>query len=211
MSGSFPIAVLGVPALFAAGAASGFHCALMCAPLHARLAAGRPMALQAGRIAAYAALGALVVGLGGWWLRRGLVTDSAPTVRVIALLFVGLTLLLPLRVKSCCARPPIVARAGVLRTFAVGLATGLAPCVVLYAALAYAALSGSALQGATLMAAFGIGTLPVVLLGIAAWRRVLGSAAPNAVRRAAALAILAVAATLALMDGAGSGLGWCVG
>ncbi|HKY90041.1 MAG TPA: sulfite exporter TauE/SafE family protein [Nevskiaceae bacterium] len=211
MGGPIAIAILSVPALFVAGAASGLHCALMCAPLHARLAARRPVALQAGRIAAYGVLGAIVGGVGAWWLRPGLLTEAAPAVRVAMLLGLAVALLLPLRSRACCARPPIAARPGVLRTFAVGFATGLAPCIVLYAALAYAALSGSAAQGGLLMIAFGLGTLPAVALGIVAWRRVLGSATPGVMRRVAAVAILATAATLAMVESFVPGGAWCVG
>ena len=48
-------------------------------------------------------------------------------------------------------------------TFVFGMLWGWLPCGLVYSMLALATLSGSAAQGALVMAAFGVGTLPVLL------------------------------------------------
>jgi sulfite exporter TauE/SafE len=53
---------------------------------------------------------------------------------------------------------------GPLQAFPLGLLWGWLPCGLVYSALATALSSGSAAQGAGLMLAFGIGTLPNLLL-----------------------------------------------
>ncbi len=50
------------------------------------------------------------------------------------------------------------------RAFALGMLWGWLPCGLVYSALAWAATTGGAVQGALLMAAFGIGTLPMLLM-----------------------------------------------
>ncbi|XQM33635.1 Urease accessory protein UreH-like transmembrane domain-containing protein [Cupriavidus sp. H19C3] len=60
-----------------------------------------------------------------------------------------------------------------LRRYAIGLAWGLVPCGMVYAALALALLAGNAASGALVMIAFGLGTLPnlIVLSGLSGWLR----------------------------------------
>ena len=58
-----------------------------------------------------------------------------------------------------------------LKALAFGLVWGWLPCGMVYAALAWALSSGSSSKGALLMLAFGLGTLPMLLLvGVAAER-----------------------------------------
>lgn len=52
----------------------------------------------------------------------------------------------------------------VKRAFLVGVLWGGIPCGLVYGALSFAMLSGSALDGAMIMLAFGLGTLPALLL-----------------------------------------------
>ena len=52
-----------------------------------------------------------------------------------------------------------------LQALALGGIWGWLPCGLIYSALAYAVLQGSALQSSLTMVAFGLGTLPAVLLG----------------------------------------------
>lgn len=47
--------------------------------------------------------------------------------------------------------------------FAIGLLNGLLPCGLVYIALAGALASGTALNGALFMAAFGLGTIPMMM------------------------------------------------
>jgi sulfite exporter TauE/SafE len=50
------------------------------------------------------------------------------------------------------------------QAFYAGLLWGWLPCGLVYSVLIWAMVSGSALQGALLMLAFGLGTLPALLL-----------------------------------------------
>ncbi len=66
-----------------------------------------------------------------------------------------------------------------------GLTLGFLPCGFLYAALAAAAASGRPMLGAAAMAAFGLGTAPLLMvIGVAGnaagrqWNRVVTAAAP---------------------------------
>lgn len=215
MSLSLTVGVLGTPALLLAGLGSGWHCALMCAPLHVRLGGGHPVALQAGRLAAYGTLGAVVGGLGGGLLRPGFLTDVAPLLRIVVLVALAASLLLPMRARAnaCCVklRSGASRDRGVVATLAAGFVAGLAPCFVLIGALAYASLSGTAWQGAWLMLAFGIGTLPGLQAGMMAWRRFAGAGAPLQWRRATAFAIFALVAVLTVAGDLHGNTGWCIG
>lgn len=69
------------------------------------------------------------------------------------------------------------------KAFLVGLVWGWLPCGLVYAAAAWSLSSGSGARGAALMAAFGLGTLPMLF--------VLGAAARRpAARRTAGLVVL---------------------
>jgi uncharacterized protein len=78
-----------------------------------------------------------------------------------------------------------------MQAFAAGLLWAFMPCGLLYGALALAMSASSPLLGAATMAAFGLGTLPVMLaVGLLA-RRVVGAFARGWVRRGAGAVILA--------------------
>lgn len=77
-----------------------------------------------------------------------------------------------------------------LRRFGIGLAWGMVPCGMVYGALALALLAGNAVSGAVVMGAFGLGTLPNLLMlsGLSGQLRRL--ARRPAIRTAAGLAIV---------------------
>lgn len=76
------------------------------------------------------------------------------------------------------------------KAFVVGMVWGWLPCGMVYAALAWSLTSGSAAQGAGLMAAFGVGTMPMLLV-LGATARWLGAAARAPVlRRTAGIVVL---------------------
>lgn len=168
---------LGVPAMWLAGLAASPHCGLMCGPLQQlglrRLdTAGRTrmlLALHAGRVAGYAAMGALSGALGLLVLRElpsprlGLALQAFAAVLLIAFA----VRVWQQRLPACCQTPRRLQAAGTARGLASGLAWALMPCAPLYLALGAAAISGSALQGAALLAAFALGTMP--LLAASAW------------------------------------------
>lgn len=138
------------------------------------------LAYNMGRIGTYTLMGAIVgsVGAGAWLVERWL------PVQQLVLLFTSLTLLVLglylLRVKAVTVAiesagqhiwrlvQPIAKQRlfgqGIANAFAAGALWGLLPCGMVYGALAMALVSGTASGGALLMAAFGLGTLPNLLL-----------------------------------------------
>lgn len=195
-----------VPALLLAGlAGSVVHCAAMCGPFvlgqvadgMARLPAARMcqgarlrgsllLPYHAGRLATYAALGA-----GAGWLGGLRLPQVLPAV-LLALAAAGFLVLALRRFQPAfatagragTATPGIAALAarfggiGQLRGLPLGLALGLLPCGMVYAALAAAASAGAVIGGLAMLA-FGLGTVPALiavgLLGHAAARRWQGA------------------------------------
>lgn len=172
---------------FAAGMLSGItHCAGMCGPLvlaqaglrfarlpaaemtwPRRLAGAAAMPYHLGRIATYSALGGLAAG----GLARLLPAVAGPGLAAAALLAVAAVFLLHgvasigapsgswISFVTRLARP-LLDRPQGWRGYALGMALGLLPCGMVYAALLVAATTGHALAGAATMALFGLGTLP---------------------------------------------------
>jgi len=78
------------------------------------------------------------------------------------------------------------------KAFLIGLIWGWLPCGMVYAAAAWSLSAGSAANGAALMAAFGLGTLPMLFV-LGATARWLGAAVRKpAVRRTAGAIVLLV-------------------
>jgi sulfite exporter TauE/SafE len=138
------------------------------------------LAYNAGRILTYATLGALA-GLAGHTV--GLIGRLAGMGSVLAIvggvlmLIAGLVMLgvFPwaksaggslFRITSGFLRPltRLIASASAGSRFLLGLALGLLPCGLLYAALLRALATGSAVWGAASMAAFGAGTAAALLV-----------------------------------------------
>ncbi|MBK6513246.1 MAG: sulfite exporter TauE/SafE family protein [Polyangiaceae bacterium] len=207
------------------GLMGGLHCAAMCGPVAAVLCSGpahesnaaravRGLAPQAGRLGTYAALGALLGAVGGavrGVLPLEVVQLGARVVTALLLLGVGLYaagfgraqvarlegLAAPLFRRVARGWP----RGGGERSPAAGLMHGaiwgLVPCGLVYGALGLAAVSGSPASGALVMVAFGVGTLPsMVLIGLFAdgFRRFVRD---GRIRRGAGL-LLATAGTVHL-------------
>jgi len=164
---------------FLLGLVGSLHCAGMCGPLALALpAAGNTtagyllgrVAYNAGRIVTYCLLG-IVFGLAGWtFLLAGLQRWVSITL--------GVTLLLGLFASRKLARwNPVTSAVNRLksgmsvllrrRSFTalavLGLLNGLLPCGLVYVACAGAAATGGILAGARYMAAFGVGTVPMML------------------------------------------------
>lgn len=158
---------LALPALVM-GLVGSTHCAVMCGGVAAATCRKPKASLgwNAGRVATYTLLGALAGAA------TGLVPFFAVALRplaAIALVALGLHLMgvssvfrrleaigAPVwrRVEPLTRRP--------LHAALLGAAWGFVPCGLLYTALAVAAATGSAEGGALTMAAFGLGTLPVM-------------------------------------------------
>ncbi|HEX7088399.1 MAG TPA: sulfite exporter TauE/SafE family protein [Vicinamibacterales bacterium] len=189
------------------GLLTGAHCVSMCGPLVLAVSAGartrtwrsqlaHAATYHAGRVTTYVLLG-LVAGLvGQMMVFAGLgrvLALAAGAVLIAAGLIPGLARLSPSwasRWVGVAARAAGAARSlrdghPIAAPFAAGLANGLLPCGMVYAALAAAVAAGSLERAAWTMAAFGVGTTPA-LAGLtltagqipAGWRGPLTRLAP---------------------------------
>lgn len=161
-------------------------------------------AAQLGRITSYVLVGALFGILGQWAfvhlleMQRALATLAAIVLLALAvavargssgLVFLehaGLSLyqkILP-RFGACHRN-----RNGVMARFLLGLLWGMTPCGLVYGVFPLALLAGGAWQGALVMLAFGLGTLPNLLLVGVALQRLGKWLSHRAVRYAAAAVI----------------------
>ncbi|WP_028994717.1 sulfite exporter TauE/SafE family protein [Azonexus hydrophilus] len=176
----------GFLALFLVGLLGGAHCVGMCGGIVGALAMGGAsrwsmhLAYNGGRILSYAAAGALAGALGA----ASLGLEGQVPARLILYLFanlmliaLGFYLLGATRVLAFTERAgqalwrriqPLTRRflpaTTVRQAFPLGLLWGWLPCGLVYSALASALSAGSAGRGAALMLAFGLGTLPNLLL-----------------------------------------------
>jgi hypothetical protein len=172
-------------AVFLAGLLGGGHCAGMCGGIVGALSAGAGsrlplhLAYNAGRIASYTLAGAIAGALGGMVLYYD-VLPLQLALYVLAnlmLILLGLYLAgwssLVTRLEAVGRRlwrhiSPLTTRFLPVdtapRAFAVGTLWGWLPCGLTYSVLAIALVSGGAANGAALMLAFGLGTLPNLLL-----------------------------------------------
>ncbi len=176
----------GFLALFLVGLLGGTHCVGMCGGIVGALSMGAPgrwsmhLAYNAGRIASYVLAGALAGSLGA----ASLSLEGQLPARLLLYLLANLMLvalgLYLLGVTSALAfterlgqllwarLQPLTRRflpaRSVAQAFSLGLLWGWLPCGLVYSALASALSAGSAGRGAALMLAFGLGTLPNLLL-----------------------------------------------
>ncbi|MCA3217781.1 MAG: sulfite exporter TauE/SafE family protein [Burkholderiales bacterium] len=176
----------------------GLHCAGMCGGFIGALQVNRPRAVPASRLAAgyhlgrvtsYTLAGALVGLIGG----QLYAADVLPV--QIGLLLIGSAMLLviggsllgrsawlkrlePVGLGLWKLIGPLARRVYPPRSFAqasaAGLAWGWIPCGMVYAALPLALVAGGPVQGALVMLAFGLGTLPNLLLVDVAATRLSG-------------------------------------
>ena len=201
-------------ALFLVGLLGGGHCVGMCGGIVGALSLGGAarfplhLAYKAGRIASYAVAGALAGALGG----ASQVLAVQLPVRVGLYLLANLMLIL-LGLYLMGARRALlwIERAGqgiwrrvqpltrrflpvrsVAQAFPLGLLWGWLPCGLVYSALVTALSSGSAGRGAALMLAFGLGTLPTLLLAGLLAARLSEFLAQPVVRSVAGLIVLAI-------------------
>jgi sulfite exporter TauE/SafE len=202
----------GYLALFLIGLLGGTHCVGMCGGIVSALTMGGPprfvlhLAYNSGRIISYALAGAIAGGLGGLSfilsgqlpLRIALYVLANLMLVALGFYLMGITQALafterfgkrlwvhlqPLGKRYLPART-------VAQAFSLGLVWGWLPCGLVYSALATALTSGSALHGAGLMLAFGLGTLPNLLLAGLLAVRLRAYAAMPAVRWMAGLLVL---------------------
>ncbi len=188
-----------------AGLAGSPHCVAMCGAFASACAAHRPGfgAWHAGRLAAYAALGALAGTVGRLipgpaWL--------APLLAALLLLWFTLTLaglvgepVIPLAGLTRLGTR-LAGRPGLLPQFTFGVVNGFLPCGLVYSALSLPVALGQAGQGALAMLAFGAGTVPLLSVAALLLRRI--TAASLARRRVLAAVILILGlAAIAMRSG----------
>lgn len=198
----------------ALGLASTLHCAGMCGAISCSLllaqeGGGQRNAIAAftlthvGRIAAYASTGAIVGLIGApaiAWLDREVAFRLLQWAGAASMVWIGLStagVLPSLRVMDRCfaaasaglARLSFAAPRAELVALMSGLAWGLMPCAMVYAALFTGMLTGSPSGGAVTMIAFGIGTLPGLVAGSFGLLRLASVLGTSARRVTAGLAI----------------------
>ena len=183
----------GFLAVFLIGLLGGVHCAGMCGGIVSALSLQMPgaevraapawtlhLAYNLGRIASYVIAGALIGGLGSLglllnnWLPVQMILYLAANLMMVALglYLIGVTQTLAFveragqslwrRVQPATRR--FLPVRGVAQAFPLGMLWGWLPCGLVYSVLAMALLSGSAMRGAATLLAFGLGTLPNLML-----------------------------------------------
>jgi sulfite exporter TauE/SafE len=206
-------------AVFMVGLLGGVHCLGMCGSIVGIFTAQVPkersrwpfhLAYSSGRIASYAAAGALVGAVGQAGL---LMRDAVPVQHLLfalsSLMLVALGLYLAgvwgavrrlehlgsglwKRLQPYTTRLLPVNSAP--RALGLGALWGWLPCGLVYSVLLTALASGSAVQGALIMLAFGLGTLPNLLAIGLFWESVKGWVQSPRVRLAAGLLVAAFGA-----------------
>ena len=168
-----------------AGLAGSMHCVSMCGGIAALggMGSSKPVAhvtlFNAGRIASYAAAGAL----GAWLVSLGVGFVPSPTARMIVALMTGAVLIIlglyfaaGLRLLSALEGlggrfwqrlSPLLGRFLPIRhpteALAVGALWGWLPCGLVYMTLPLAWSTGRPETGALVMAVFGLGTAPAMI------------------------------------------------
>ncbi len=176
----------GFLALFLVGLLGGTHCVGMCGGIVGALSLGGlarwslHLAYNSGRILSYGAAGAMAGALGA----ASLGLEGQVPVRILLYFLANLMLVaLGLYLLGLTRALAFTERAGqtlwrriqpltrrflpartVAQAFPLGLLWGWLPCGLVYSALATALTAGSASRGAGMMLAFGLGTLPNLLL-----------------------------------------------
>lgn len=200
-------------ALFLIGLLGGTHCIGMCGGIVGALSMGagsRPalhLAYNAGRIVSYTVAGAIAGALGG----ASLALSGQLPVRIVLFVLANLMLVaLGLYLMGATRSLAFTERFGqklwrhlqplsrrflpartVAQAFPLGLVWGWLPCGLVYSALVTALTSGSALRGAGMMLAFGVGTLPTLMLAGLLAVRLNEYVAKPVVRFTAGLLVLA--------------------
>ncbi|HAT39690.1 sulfite exporter TauE/SafE family protein [Polynucleobacter necessarius] len=180
-------------AVFLAALVSGWHCALMCGGIASAIERPissetplRPKSelfylqfmMHLGRVTTYALLGALAASVGVVVWQQNVVPIQRPLFALTSLILIlmGFCLLKAGKSENLLSAKWIGSKiatywatylgrmvSGPSRWFS-GMLWGLVPCGLVYSILPLAFLSGDIFTGAALMLAFGLGTLPNLLL-----------------------------------------------
>ena len=197
----------GLLAVFLVGVLGGTHCVGMCGGIVGALAVqgsgdraawSMHLGYNMGRIVSYVIAGALVGTIGGLGLAFGPVALVQLCFYVVAnlmLIALGFYLMGFTRTLAAAERAgqvlwnrlrPLSSRFLPARGFgqavALGTVWGWLPCGLVYSVLATAMVAGSTARGALTMLAFGLGTLPNLLLAGVLFSRFRRFAQSSAVR-----------------------------
>lgn len=204
-------------AVFLIGLLGGTHCVGMCGGIVSALTVQLPghrrsdwplhLAYNVGRISSYTLAGAAMGAIGTVGLLFNnilpiqLVLYVAANLMLVALglYLTGFTRALSgverLGQKLWTRIQPLTRRflpaRSVGQAFPLGLLWGFLPCGLVYSVLATALVTGSAERGAGLMLAFGLGTLPNLLLAGMVLKRLRDIVRNRAVRTGSGLVVLA--------------------
>ena len=168
---------------FAIGALGSFHCIGMCGPIALSVPMGgktglagiiRGLAYNLGRVTTYAILGLIVGFLGKKLMFGNFQQGLSIGVGILILLFVILpkTITKKLDPTSIFARLFLKLKStfqGIFKSkspvgpLVLGLVNGFLPCGLVYVGLAGALALGDPLKSAGFMAAFGLGTIPIMI------------------------------------------------
>lgn len=163
-------------AAIALGFLGSFHCVGMCGPIALALPVhNKPPLLRnfliilynLGRITTYTIFGLLAGIIGESFAMAGLQQGLSIIIGVILLASVFLPFKNSLsgygfflRIKSALSR--LFTKGTQTSLFIVGLLNGLLPCGLVYVGIAGSIATGDALKGGLFMAAFGLGTVPLM-------------------------------------------------
>ena len=180
-------------AVFLGALVSGWHCALMCGGIAAAIERPKALEtplrpkselfylqliMHLGRVTTYVLLGALAASVGVVVWQQNLIPIQRPLFALTSLILIlmGIRLLrisksegllggkwLSAKIAAYWAKYLGAMASGPSRWFS-GMLWGLVPCGLVYSVLPLAFLSGDVATGAALMLAFGLGTLPNLLL-----------------------------------------------
>ncbi len=172
--------IAGASGALMVGITGSLHCLLMCGPLACAAVPGAPasgrtralIAYQAARILSYGAVGALLGALGGG-VASALAVSTRPFLPwIMAAALVASALELGKRLRPipgirhlATAITKVGAKfSSTGRAAAIGAATPLLPCGLLYGVFAGALVAGSATSGALILGTFALGGVPALLV-----------------------------------------------
>lgn len=208
-------------AVFTVGLLGGVHCVGMCGGIVSALSVNTPrlpgrsrlaelpihLAYNLGRITSYTLAGALLGAIGS----LGLLLENFLPVQIGLYVLANLMLVaLGLYLTGVTASLAFLERQGQklwrriqpftrrflpanspFQALPLGMLWGFLPCGMVYSVLTTALLSGSSVKGAGLMLAFGLGTLPNLMLAGMLAKRLQEFTRRKAVRLVAGLLVLA--------------------
>jgi len=167
------------------GLLGSLHCIGMCGGLVSAVAMSRPtiwwpglFGYQLGRVTTYTLFG-LIAGLfgtalgniGGWPMLRALAVIAGVLMIVFGLNLAGwlpdplkrFTAVISQRIGLAKLAHRLAGQASLSGWYVMGLANGLLPCGLVYAALGLSLASGDAASAVSMMFFFGIGTIPSMM------------------------------------------------